>query len=247
MISENLSGVEATAEVTAASVDNLKFLKQGTSDIAFTMADTAQDALQGKEGFEGSGRFRSGRWRCSMPATCTWLRWRVGNHPHLRSARTHRIDGCRGFRHDRACQSHAPCRRAQSGAGHPHAEPWRRAVGGRAEGWQDRRVLLERGCRRPRSSTSSTRRASGRDSSPQKRSCRCCIEPTGLLLHRHHSERDGQDESRRPGESPWRICSSCPSRCLKRSRTTSRNCCSTRKASSPPFIRRPVSWRSKPL
>jgi TRAP transporter TAXI family solute receptor len=55
VISEHLPGVEATAEVTAASVDNLKFLKQGTSDIAFTMADTAQDALAGKEGFEGIG------------------------------------------------------------------------------------------------------------------------------------------------------------------------------------------------
>ena len=55
VISESLPGVEATAEVTAASVDNLKFIKQGTSDIAFTMADTAQDALLGKEGFEGIG------------------------------------------------------------------------------------------------------------------------------------------------------------------------------------------------
>jgi len=55
VISENLPGVEATAEVTAASVDNLKFIKQGTSDLAFTMADTAQDALAGKEGFEGIG------------------------------------------------------------------------------------------------------------------------------------------------------------------------------------------------
>jgi len=55
VISENLPGVEATAEVTAASVDNLKFLKQGTSDIAFTMADTAQDAASGKEGFEEIG------------------------------------------------------------------------------------------------------------------------------------------------------------------------------------------------
>jgi TRAP transporter TAXI family solute receptor len=36
-------------------VDNLKFLKQGTSDIAFTMADTAQDALQGKEEFAAFG------------------------------------------------------------------------------------------------------------------------------------------------------------------------------------------------
>ena len=55
VISDSLPGVEATAEVTAASVDNLKFIKQGTSDIAFTMADTAQDAIQGKEGFEGVG------------------------------------------------------------------------------------------------------------------------------------------------------------------------------------------------
>src|SRR5687768_8774077 len=55
VISENIENVEATAEVTAASVDNLKFLKQGTSDLAFTMADTAQDALLGKEGFAGTG------------------------------------------------------------------------------------------------------------------------------------------------------------------------------------------------
>jgi uncharacterized protein len=55
VITENIAGVEATAEVTAASVDNLKFLKQGTSDLAFTMADTAQDALLGKEGFAGIG------------------------------------------------------------------------------------------------------------------------------------------------------------------------------------------------
>jgi len=55
VISENIPGVEATAEVTAASVDNLKFISQGTSDIAFTMADTAQDALLGKEGFAGTG------------------------------------------------------------------------------------------------------------------------------------------------------------------------------------------------
>ena len=55
VISESLPGVEATAEVTAASVDNLKFIKQGTSDLAFTMADTAQDALLGREGFAGIG------------------------------------------------------------------------------------------------------------------------------------------------------------------------------------------------
>jgi len=55
IISENIANVEATAEVTAASVDNLKFLKQGTSDIAFTMADTAQDAVRGQDVFTEFG------------------------------------------------------------------------------------------------------------------------------------------------------------------------------------------------
>jgi uncharacterized protein len=55
IISENLPGVEATVEVTAASIDNLKFLKQGTSDIAFTMADIAQDALQSRDAFTTFG------------------------------------------------------------------------------------------------------------------------------------------------------------------------------------------------
>jgi TRAP transporter TAXI family solute receptor len=55
IISENIENVEATAEVTAASVDNLKFLKQGTSDIAFTMADTAQDAVRAEDVFAEFG------------------------------------------------------------------------------------------------------------------------------------------------------------------------------------------------
>jgi uncharacterized protein len=55
VITEQLDNVEATAEVTAASVDNLKFLEQGTSDLAFTMADMAQDALLGRDVFSDFG------------------------------------------------------------------------------------------------------------------------------------------------------------------------------------------------
>jgi len=55
IISENIDNVEATAEVTAGSVDSLKFVKQGTSDIAFTMADTAQDAVRGQDVFTEFG------------------------------------------------------------------------------------------------------------------------------------------------------------------------------------------------
>jgi len=55
VLSAKLPGVQATAEVTAASVDNLKFLKQGTSDIAFTMADMAQDGAAGRDSFADFG------------------------------------------------------------------------------------------------------------------------------------------------------------------------------------------------
>lgn len=53
LISESIPGVEATAEVTSASIDNLKFLRDGKADIAFTLADTLKDASEGKGAFEG--------------------------------------------------------------------------------------------------------------------------------------------------------------------------------------------------
>jgi TRAP transporter TAXI family solute receptor len=55
IISENIPGVQATAEVTAASVDNLKFLQDGRSDLAFTMADTVEDAAQARGAFQSTG------------------------------------------------------------------------------------------------------------------------------------------------------------------------------------------------
>ena len=55
IISENIEGVEATAEVTAASVDNLKFLRDGRSDLAFTMSDTLDDAARARGPFAEVG------------------------------------------------------------------------------------------------------------------------------------------------------------------------------------------------
>ena len=55
VLTEHLPNVEVTAEVTAASVDNLKFLKQGTSDLAFSMADIAADAAAGRDAFKDFG------------------------------------------------------------------------------------------------------------------------------------------------------------------------------------------------
>ena len=55
IITDSLPNVEATAEVTAASIDNLKFIKQGTSDLAFTMSDAAQDAVLARDEFKEFG------------------------------------------------------------------------------------------------------------------------------------------------------------------------------------------------
>ena len=52
VISKNLDGYRATAETTSASVDNLILIQKGSSDIAFTLGDTALDAIKGREGFK---------------------------------------------------------------------------------------------------------------------------------------------------------------------------------------------------
>lgn len=47
LISKSIPGVEATAEVTTASVDNMKLLHTGKIALALTLPDTAWDASQG--------------------------------------------------------------------------------------------------------------------------------------------------------------------------------------------------------
>lgn len=54
IISEHVPGVQATAEVTAASVDNLKLVRDGRADLAFTLADSLADAAAGRGPFEGA-------------------------------------------------------------------------------------------------------------------------------------------------------------------------------------------------
>jgi uncharacterized protein len=51
-ITQNVEGVEATAESTAASVDNMFLIENGSSDLAFVSADTAADGVAGVEDFE---------------------------------------------------------------------------------------------------------------------------------------------------------------------------------------------------
>ena len=52
VLSKNLPGVQATAEVTGGSVDNLKLIGTGQSELAFSMADAALDAFNGQDKFK---------------------------------------------------------------------------------------------------------------------------------------------------------------------------------------------------
>jgi hypothetical protein len=56
VISENVSNVEVTAEVTGGSVDNLKLMRDARVDIAFTLADTLDDAYKGQGSFAQFGK-----------------------------------------------------------------------------------------------------------------------------------------------------------------------------------------------
>jgi TRAP transporter TAXI family solute receptor len=54
VISKNLPGFQATAEVTGGSVDNLKLIGTGQSELGLSMADAALDAANGVDKFKGN-------------------------------------------------------------------------------------------------------------------------------------------------------------------------------------------------
>jgi len=61
LITTQIPGVDATAEVTGASVDNLKLMQLGRVDLAFTLADTLAEAQAGSGPFRETGAVGSAR------------------------------------------------------------------------------------------------------------------------------------------------------------------------------------------
>ena len=55
VLSKYVPGMQATAEVTGGSIDNLKLIGSGKPYVAFSMSDAAQDA------FKGEDKFKSGK------------------------------------------------------------------------------------------------------------------------------------------------------------------------------------------
>lgn len=54
ILSKHVPGMQATAEVTGGSVDNLKLVATGKTYIAFSMTDAGQDAYRGEDKFKGN-------------------------------------------------------------------------------------------------------------------------------------------------------------------------------------------------
>src|SRR3989441_2908752 len=54
ILSKYVPGLQATAEVTGGSIDNLKLIATGKPYIAFSMADAGQDAYRGEDKFKGN-------------------------------------------------------------------------------------------------------------------------------------------------------------------------------------------------
>ena len=86
IIGESLR-VQATAEVTAASVDNLKLIQQRKVDIAFTLADTLGDAVAGRGAFERTGPVKARALAVLYP-----------NYMHLATVAGSGIDRLAGLR-----------------------------------------------------------------------------------------------------------------------------------------------------
>ena len=55
VISKYIPNTEATAEVTAGSVDNIKLIHAGKAELALIMADVGHDALKGTDRFKATG------------------------------------------------------------------------------------------------------------------------------------------------------------------------------------------------
>src|SRR5918999_3362736 len=54
VLSRHVKGVQATARVTGGSVDNLRLIHSGQSEVALVMVDAALDALKGEDKFKGA-------------------------------------------------------------------------------------------------------------------------------------------------------------------------------------------------
>ena len=144
VLSKSLPNTQATAEVTGGSVDNLKLIASGQSEIGFSMADAALDALKGED------KFKSGK----VPLQTLLVVY--PNRMHVVTVEGTGIETMADLKGKRvstgspgsatevmAFRVHRG-RRPRQGQGHEARAARRRRIRQRHQGSQDRRVLLGR-------------------------------------------------------------------------------------------------------
>ena len=144
VLSKSLPNVQATAEVTGGSVDNLKLIGAGQSEMGFTMADAALDAMQGKD------KFKSDKVALQALLVVYPNRMHVvtvegtGIETHGGPEGQARLHGIAGRRHRSDGVPRHRGGRPRQGQGHEARAARRRRIRQRHQGPQDRRVLLGR-------------------------------------------------------------------------------------------------------
>ena len=142
VLSKHVPGMQASARVTGGSVDNLKLIGSQQSEVALVMVDAALDALKGEDKFKGS------------PVDVRTLMVLYPNRMHVVSIEgtgVEKMSDLKGkrvstgspgsatevmaFRADRGGRS-------RQGQGHATRTARRRRIRQRAQGPQDRRLLL---------------------------------------------------------------------------------------------------------
>ena len=155
VLSKYVPGLQATAEVTGGSVDNLKLINAGKSEVAFSMADAGVGRVAGTRQVQGQQGQRAHADGPLSEQDARRDHRGQRHHQALRSQGQARVDRVARQRHGDHGDAHPRGGRHRRQEGHQAGAARRGRVGQCDQGPQDRRVLLgrrraDRGRHRPR-------------------------------------------------------------------------------------------------
>ena len=144
ILSKYVPGMQATAEVTGGSVDNLKLIDAGKSEVGFSMVDAAWEAAQGLDKFKDSEGQRAHADGALPEPDAGRHRRRHRHHEAVGPEGQARVDRLAGQRSRSDGVARAGGGRPRPEEGHQAGAPGRGGIGQRDQGPEDRRVLLGR-------------------------------------------------------------------------------------------------------
>ncbi len=162
ILSKYVPGLSATAEVTGGSVDNLKLINAGKSEVGLLDGRRRLGCVPGHRQVQGRQGQRADADGALSQQDARRDHRGHGHQQAVRSQGQARVDRLRRQRHGDHGVSRARGCRHRRQEGHQAGAPRRRRVGQRDQGPQDRRVLLGRAACPPRPSPIWPRRPASR-------------------------------------------------------------------------------------